>query len=88
MCAQLLKTGGHDFGHRLWLCLAIEAFLRGGNTHYQMLVARSGVIEHLVGAICGQQNNMGREVGLATTEFDVLAEILRFNPVVRGGGDA
>ena len=66
-----------DSTYRFWLASCIEAFLRGSDVRSQVLMARSGLLRHLVDGILNSQGS-----GNLQTNFDLLGELVKCNPEV------
>ena len=66
-----------DSTYRFWLASCVEAFLRGSDMRSQVLMARSGLLQHLVDGILNSQGS-----GNLQTNFDLLGELIKCNPEV------
>jgi hypothetical protein len=72
LCAE-----GPDSMYRFWLSSCVEAFLRGSHGIYQLLVARNGLLAHVVRHVL----NVGaRAASNLQAAFDLLGEMLKYNP--------
>jgi len=73
----LLETP--DSTYRFWLASCVEAFLRGSDVRSQVLMARAGLLSHLVQGVLNAQSS-----GTRWSNFDLLGELVKSNPEVFG----
>jgi len=66
-----------DSTYRFWLASCVEAFLRGSDMRSQVLMARAGLLQHLVDGVLHSQGS-----GNLQTNFDLLGELIKCNPEV------
>jgi hypothetical protein len=66
-----------DSTYRFWLASCVEAFLRGSDVRSQVLMARAGLLQHLVDGVLNSQGS-----GNLQTNFDLLGELIKCNPEV------
>lgn len=66
-----------DSTYRFWLASCVEAFLRGSDVRSQVLMARSGLLQHLVDGVLNTQGS-----GNLQTNLDLLGELIKCNPEV------
>jgi Trpc4-associated protein len=68
---------------RFWLASCVESFLRGSREPEQIIVAQSGLIDHLVTRLLADQTMVADPLAPATqTNFDLLGELIKFSPTV------
>eukprot|EP00741_Cyanophora_paradoxa_P004770 tig00000828_g4628.t1 len=65
-----------DSSYRFWLASCLESFLRGAPPRDQLFVARSGLMERLVGEVTA---GGFRTAGALQAAFDLLGELVKFN---------
>ena len=54
----ILMEEPSDSQYRFWIASCIEAFLRGSNAASQLLVARTGLLEHLLAEVQGHDRRV------------------------------
>mmetsp|Transcript_2530 Transcript_2530/g.3730 ORF Transcript_2530/g.3730 Transcript_2530/m.3730 type:complete len:1042 (+) Transcript_2530:199-3324(+) len=84
LIVSVLMKEPNDSPYRFWLASCVEAFLRGSSARDQLLIARSGLLEHLISDIidydrASEGNNGGkkRAQGALQTSFDLLGELIK-----------
>lgn len=65
--------------YRFWLSSCIESFLRGSSQDEQLFVARSGLLDNLIEAVCSERLHCA---GSLQTSFDIMGEIGKGSPAV------
>eukprot|EP01039_Chlorochromonas_danica_P005567 gene5567-6129_t len=85
----LMKETNKESSYRFWLSACIENFLRGCGHMGQLLVVRSGCMQHVVQFIInssltntGSPGKHGNNV--LQTAFDLLCEMVKGNPISMG----
>ncbi|CAM9147001.1 unnamed protein product [Phaeothamnion confervicola] len=68
-----------DSVYFFWLASVLERYLRGSGPQEQLLVARAGVLPHLVEGIV---DGSLKEAGALQSAFDLLSEVSKGNPGV------
>jgi hypothetical protein len=66
-----------DSIYRFWLASCIEAYLRGSSREEQMMIAQSGLLQHLAAELTSDVPE--RPNGALQTSFDVLGELSKGN---------
>lgn len=72
---QVFMRETPDSSYRFWLAACVEAFIRGSDSRGQVIMAKSGMLRHLVEGVLNSQCS-----GNLQTNFDLLGELIKWNP--------